>query len=63
MVNKGGITNTEAHAQLKGTFSKDKHELLFSTYGINYNNEPEIYKKGTILIRMVDPKKAIKAAK
>ena len=57
MVSKGGFTTTDAHAKLKGTFSKDKHELLFSSYGINYNNEPEIYKKGTILIRMVDPKK------
>lgn len=25
--------------------------MLFSKFGINYNNEPEMYKKGTILIR------------
>jgi tRNA(His) guanylyltransferase len=37
---------------LKGTFSKDKNELLFSQFGINYNSEPEVYKRGTILIRV-----------
>ena len=36
---------------LKNTFSKDKQELLFTTLDINYNNEPEIFKKGTIIIR------------
>lgn len=24
---------------------------MFSEFGINYNNEPEIFKKGTILVR------------
>ena len=52
LVQKGGKTTTEAHAQLKGTFSKDKNELLFSQFGINYNSEPEVYKRGTILIRV-----------
>ena len=52
MVQKGGKTTTEAHAQLKGTFSKDKNELLFSQFGINYNSEPDVYKRGTILIRI-----------
>ena len=37
---------------MKGTFSKDKNELLFSQFGINYNSEPEVYKRGTILIRV-----------
>lgn len=49
---QGGRSTTEAHAQLKGTFSKDKHELLFTQFGINYNKEEEVYKRGTILIRM-----------
>ena len=39
----------EAHKKLKGTFSKDKNEILFKDFGINYNNEPEVYKKGTVL--------------
>ena len=36
---------------LKGTFSKDKNEILFKDYGINYNNEPVMFRKGTTLIR------------
>ena len=30
--------------------SADKNELLFSQFGINYNNLPEIYRKGSVLI-------------
>mmetsp|Transcript_8624 Transcript_8624/g.13364 ORF Transcript_8624/g.13364 Transcript_8624/m.13364 type:complete len:147 (+) Transcript_8624:158-598(+) len=30
LVNKGGLSNAEAHKRLKGTFSKDKHEILHS---------------------------------
>lgn len=30
--------------------SSDKNELLFSRFNINYNNLPEIYRKGTTLI-------------
>ncbi|KAJ1884228.1 tRNA-His guanylyltransferase, partial [Kickxella alabastrina] len=34
-----------------GTLSQDKNELLFSEFGINYNEEPEIFKKGSVVIR------------
>ena len=34
----------------QGTVSADKNELLFSQFGINYNNLPEIYRKGSVLI-------------
>ena len=34
-----------------GTVSSDKNEILFKECGINYNNELEIFKKGTILVR------------
>lgn len=51
LVNKGNYTPQEAEAKLCGTVSSDKHELLFSQYGINYNNEPEIFKKGTVILR------------
>jgi tRNA(His) guanylyltransferase len=64
------MTPTLAHQRLKGTFSKEKNEILFSQFGINYNDEPEVYKRGTILIRVSgDPadlkeqKKQAKAAK
>lgn len=51
LVLDGGRTNQEAEADLCGTFSADKNELLFSKFGINYNNLPEMYRKGTILVR------------
>lgn len=51
LVLKGGLTNSEAEQKLCGTFSSDKHEILFSEFGINYNNEPRVFKKGTILLR------------
>ena len=35
------MTNKMAQERLKGTFSNDKNEILFSEFGINYNNEPE----------------------
>lgn len=31
----------------------DKNEILFSRFHINYNNEPEIYKKGSVIFRDV----------
>jgi tRNA(His) 5'-end guanylyltransferase len=33
------------------TVSSDKNELLFSQFGINYNSLPELYRKGTILLK------------
>ncbi|MBW0522863.1 hypothetical protein O181_062578 [Austropuccinia psidii MF-1] len=50
LVKFGSRTSQEAHADLKGTFAKDKHSILFERFQINYNNEPEIFKKGSILI-------------
>lgn len=51
LIQKRGLSNSEAEQKLCGTFSSDKHEILFSELGINYNNEPELFKKGTILLR------------
>ncbi|ORY81474.1 tRNA-histidine guanylyltransferase 1, partial [Protomyces lactucae-debilis] len=47
--NKPKLTNTEAQARLMHTFAKDKNEILFKEYGINYNNEDAICRKGTVL--------------
>jgi len=49
---KSGLTKEKAHERLKGSESKDKNEILFTEFKINYNDLPEIYKKGTILIRI-----------
>ena len=51
LVQNGGLSNQEAGEKLKGTFAKDKNEILFSQFGINYNNEPEQFKKGTTLLK------------
>ncbi|XP_053657917.1 probable tRNA(His) guanylyltransferase [Anopheles marshallii] len=45
-----GLSNTDAEKRLQGTLASDKNEILFSQFGINYNNEPLIYRKGTILL-------------
>ncbi|KAI5122736.1 hypothetical protein M0805_009821 [Coniferiporia weirii] len=51
LVQQGGQTTTEAHATLKGTVSSQKHEILFSRFGINYNGLPARYRKGSVLVR------------
>ncbi|XP_071792622.1 probable tRNA(His) guanylyltransferase [Asterias amurensis] len=50
LVNDGGLTKKQGEERLRGTFSSDKNELLFSEFGINYNNEPELYRKGSVQI-------------
>jgi tRNA(His) guanylyltransferase len=52
LVQEGKMTKDEAHKKLKGTLSNDKNEILFSQFNINYNNQPEVYKKGTLVIRV-----------
>ena len=39
-----------AHKRLKGTFSKDKHNILFDEFKLNYNDEPDVFKRGSILL-------------
>ncbi|KAI4263285.1 MAG: hypothetical protein L6R42_001564 [Xanthoria sp. 1 TBL-2021] len=51
LVQKGDMGTTEAEEALKGTVASQKHELLFSRFGINYNDEPEQFKKGSVLFR------------
>jgi len=54
MVQKGGMSNTDAEKELQGTVSSDKNEILFSRFGINYNNEPEIFRKGSVVYRQFE---------
>ncbi|KAG1770923.1 Thg1 C terminal domain-containing protein [Suillus occidentalis] len=53
LVQKGGQTTTEAHATLRGTVSATKHEMLFSRFGINYNEISQRFKKGSVIVREI----------
>ncbi|KAI0421787.1 tRNA guanylyltransferase [Xylaria grammica] len=58
LIQLGGSDANEAEKFLAGTFSADKNEILFSKFKINYNDEPEIYKKGSVVFRdyeLVEP--------
>ncbi|CAK7273260.1 tRNA-His guanylyltransferase [Sporothrix epigloea] len=54
-VRRSGLGTPHHYQQLtmfeQGTFSADKNEILFSRFQINYNNEPEMYKKGSVVFR------------
>lgn len=52
LVQKGGFSKADAEKRLKGTLSAEKNEILFSEYGINYNDESDMFKKGSILIHV-----------
>ncbi|XP_034667179.1 probable tRNA(His) guanylyltransferase [Drosophila subobscura] len=51
LVLESGFSNQKAEERLRGTLSADKNELLFQEFGLNYNNLPAMYRKGTILLR------------
>ncbi|KAK9239317.1 Thg1 C terminal domain-containing protein [Lipomyces kononenkoae] len=53
LVLRGGLSEHDAEQALMGTNSGDKNEVLFSRFGINYNNEDIMFRKGTVLIRDV----------
>ncbi|ETS63616.1 hypothetical protein PaG_01915 [Moesziomyces aphidis] len=50
LVLQGGRTEQEATKELEGTFSADKHEILHTKFGINYDQLPPIFRKGTTLV-------------
>jgi tRNA(His) guanylyltransferase len=52
---KGGLEAREVETQLSGTLASDKNEILWAKYGINYNNEEEMYRKGSVVFREVCP--------
>ena len=54
MVLQGGMSQTMAEEELKGTLAKDKNEILFSRFGINYNGEGEMFRKGSCVFREYD---------
>jgi len=44
-------TNCSSFGFPSGTLSKDKNELLFSEFGANYNDEPAMFRRGSIILR------------
>lgn len=44
------FSSRQATEKLSGTYSSDKHDIMFLDYKINYNNELEQFKKGTVLV-------------
>lgn len=53
LVLKGGMKEREAERRLQKTIAADKNEILFSDFGINYNSEDEMYRKGSVVYRDV----------
>ncbi|KAK2625456.1 hypothetical protein QTJ16_004768 [Diplocarpon rosae] len=51
LIQNGGFDAKGAEKELAGSLAADKNEILFSRFKINYNNEPEIYKKGSVVFR------------
>lgn len=47
LIQKGGLTTTEAEKRLRGTVSSDKNEILFKEFQCNYNNEDALFRKGS----------------
>lgn len=45
------MSPTAAELELKGTVSGDKNEILFKRFQINYNNELQFFRKGTVIYR------------
>lgn len=50
LVLKGGMTEQQATRELEGTVSSDKHELLHSRFGINYDQLEAMFRKGSTLV-------------
>ncbi|KAK6496749.1 tRNA-His guanylyltransferase [Arthrobotrys musiformis] len=51
LIQQGGMTPQEAEKELMGTLAKDKNEILWSRFGVNYNNEGEMFRKGSVVYR------------
>ncbi|KAI1103584.1 tRNA guanylyltransferase [Jackrogersella minutella] len=58
LVQLGGMNHKDAEKFLSGSLAADKNEILFAKFKINYNNEPEVFKKGSVVYRdyeLVEP--------
>lgn len=61
LVLQGGRTTQEANKELSGTVSGQKQELLFSQFGINYNELEPVFRKGSILVWQDDRSEPVPA--
>ncbi|KAF8529895.1 tRNAHis guanylyltransferase [Gautieria morchelliformis] len=59
LVQDKGQTAAQAHESLRGTVSSTKHELLFNAFGINYNDLPARFRKGSVLVHVEMPSPVI----
>ncbi|KAL9087768.1 MAG: hypothetical protein Q9159_003451 [Coniocarpon cinnabarinum] len=51
LVQRGGLSNRDAEQALAGTLAAEKNEILWSRFGINYNDELPVFRKGSIILR------------
>lgn len=51
LVRRGEVSTTQAELELKGTLAKDKNEILWSRFGLNYNDEDEMFRRGSCVFR------------
>jgi len=51
LVQAGGMSTAQAHETLRGTVASTKNELMFTRFGINYNELSARYRKGSVLVR------------
>ncbi|OQV14570.1 putative tRNA(His) guanylyltransferase [Hypsibius exemplaris] len=51
LVQDAGMNKNDAQKRLKDTNAGGKNEILFSQFGVNYNTLPQLYRKGTVIIR------------
>ena len=47
------MSEQDATKRLEGTEAADKNEILWTEFGKNYNKEPAMFRKGTVLYRDV----------
>ncbi|KAM3425159.1 hypothetical protein BST61_g7118 [Cercospora zeina] len=48
------VISITSEKMLKGTLASDKNEVLWKDFGVNYNDEEEVVKKGSVLYRAYD---------
>lgn len=53
MRSRSGKTARYVEQELKGTVASDKNEILWGRYGINYNKEEAMFRKGSVVCREV----------